>query len=411
MHHLHMQYLPTVEEQRWLTRYMRRLIENMGYEQFVLAPILEPSRKWFPERWDATIYDAHLITQRLMHYAGLDDLRFVIEGFIARDDLNTKSGDASGYFTGIRDGVAYFGLKQETMRDPEIAAGTMAHEVAHAWRTHHRERLEHIDDQEEILTDITTVYLGFGLLTTNDTYRFRSSGNSRVQQWGSSSYGYLPMQAMSFLLGMQLAARNREDEIDGVLEQLEPNQQRAVRETLEHFETLDIVDLLALPPRDTWPEPDREPHDIRLIEPDEKSAIEIEDVPDNPLRNQGQWVYRDRRDAAIGQTQRWIVGIPLLGMFAIFIAFILKVDNRILGIALGILAVILVIALIGGSHRIFVCSDTNCRHRLSGSDTICPGCAGHVAANADEALERNSETAEFIDCDDCEAEQPCARHA
>jgi hypothetical protein len=56
-----MQYLPNPDEQRWLVRYTRRMIENMGYEQFVLAPILEPSRKWFPVLFGAAMLGVMVI--------------------------------------------------------------------------------------------------------------------------------------------------------------------------------------------------------------------------------------------------------------------------------------------------------------------------------------------------------------
>lgn len=408
-----MQYLPNPDEQRWLTRYMRRLIENMGHEQFVLAPILEPSRKWFPEEWFASVYDAHLITQRLMHYAGLRDLRFRIEGYIATDIVDTESGDASGYFSGIHEGVAHFGLKQATLTDPEVAAGTMAHEVAHAWRHVHRDRLEpSTSDQEEVLTDITTVYLGFGVLTTNDTYRFRSEGDMRQQRWASSSYGYLPLQAMSFLLGMQLAARGRDEEISAIEAQLEPNQRRAVLETIDEFASQDILDLLALPPRETWAEPDTEPHDIALIEPDGRMAIEIVDPADNPQRNRGQYIYRSERDPSASMRSN---GLGLVILFAVSVVIVLAaaINGNMKATAIvGFLAFLLLIAFSSRKpQKEYFCSDGTCIHPLTLHDTICPGCAGTIAENAEDALERNSANVEFTECPDCEPELPCERHA
>lgn len=410
-----MQYLPNPDEQKWLTRYMRRLIENMGWEQFVLAPILVPSRRWFPEEWSDSIYDAHLVTQRLMHYAKLDTLDVVIEGFIEMHDAPTESGDASGYFTGIENDVAYFGLKQSTLADPEIAAGTMAHEVAHAWRTFHRDRLEPAaKDQEEILTDITTVYLGFGVLTTNDSYRFRSHGDMRRQSWGSSSYGYLPLQAMSFLLGMQLAARNRDEEIESITSQLEPNQKRAVLETLDVFAEEDILELLALPPRETWPEPDREPHEIDVHAPDETHAIEIPNPLENPLRNKGQYVYRSDvnvRGAAPGQR---LIG-ALFGslVIAVGIGALINGERRLIGIVILLFG--LMIVLMSSTAKMRepeqICGDADCHHPLTHHDAVCPGCGGTIAESAEDALERNAATVEYTECEECEPEHPCVKHA
>jgi hypothetical protein len=407
-----MQYLPNPEEQRWLARYTRRLIERMGHEQFVVAPILEPSRKWFPEDWFATIYDAHLVTQRLLHYAGIDNVRAVIEGYVETDIANTNTGDASGYFSGIRDGVAYFGLKQATLTDPEVAAGTMAHEVAHAWREFHRDKLESAHDQEELLTDITTVYLGFGILTTNDTHRFRSEGNSRQQRWATTSYGYLPLQAMSYLLGLQLAARNRDEEISSIEKQLEPNQRRAVLETLDALQNADVLDLLAIPSRETWPEPDQEPHEIQLIEPDATSAIEIETPEDNPQRNRGQYVYRDERNPR-ANTRPFT---PFVLIFGIVIGIVVLArgvegDQRAL-VMLFVGALIVGLFFVSRKRHVdFYCSDTSCRQLLTMEDSVCPGCQGTIAESSEDALERNSASSAFVDCEDCQPEHPCARHA
>jgi hypothetical protein len=54
---------------------------------------------------------------------------------------------------------ALFGFDVTRWGDPELLLGTMAHEVAHAYRRHHK--LEALDREiEERLTDLTAVMLG-----------------------------------------------------------------------------------------------------------------------------------------------------------------------------------------------------------------------------------------------------------
>jgi hypothetical protein len=70
----------------------------------------------------------------------------------------------------------------------------MGHEVAHAYRSHHRLQVDD-RDREELLTDLTTIYLGFGILSVNNSYRFRKSGSLEgslaYTRWSTSSSGYL----------------------------------------------------------------------------------------------------------------------------------------------------------------------------------------------------------------------------
>lgn len=82
--------------------------------------------------------------------------------------------------------------------------------MAHTWREVHG--LTTADrDIEERLTDLTTVYLGFGLLTTNGAYLYRAGGvyegTKAYTQWSHTRGGYLGPEAMSFLLAVQVKAR------------------------------------------------------------------------------------------------------------------------------------------------------------------------------------------------------------
>jgi hypothetical protein len=411
------QYLPDPEEQKWLIHYMRRLIERAGWQRFVRGPIFEPTRKWFPEPWSGTVRDAHIVTQRLLHYAGIGQLRPILDSYASIEGEEGERYDWAAYYSGIEGDRVKFAIRLATLADPEIAAGTMAHEVAHAWRTHHR-LVADSREREELLTDVTTVYLGFGVMTTNDTYRFRSSGNSRQQQWSQSRYGYLPLQAMSFLLGLQLAARNRDDEIRAVQKLLEPNQRRAVEETLEVLGATELLEELSLPPRDSWPEAESTPGAIAVYEPGPREAIEPP-VLDRTQRNRGIDVYRTYNvDPMV---------IALGGAIFLFGITIWLLESLTPELARNVKMVVLAVASLAGGTLAAVrlgktlCSDPSCRSLLSSAEVaVCPGCGGTVRGKAsprdlrriqEERFEREAAAMEFEDCEDCQPEVPCARHA
>ncbi|HVT02847.1 MAG TPA: hypothetical protein VHL58_05670, partial [Thermoanaerobaculia bacterium] len=138
-----MDSLPTPEERKWLGRYLRKLIERRGIDAFVAAPILEPTSKTFPDRWSGQLADVHRLTQRLMDAAGLAQLEILLTGV----DAGTQSRElwdagTAGWFAGIVDGRCNFGVHPSQLRDPEQAIGVMAHEVAHAYRTHYHLRAD-----------------------------------------------------------------------------------------------------------------------------------------------------------------------------------------------------------------------------------------------------------------------------
>ena len=411
-----MQYLPNDDEREWLIRYLRKLIERAGWERFVRAPILEPLRTWFPEKWSGSVRDAHLVTQRLMHYAGLGQLRVTLDSYESTDVAEETEGDAgterfdwAAYFTGIRDGRAHFGVQLEILDDPEKAAGTMAHEVAHAWRAQRKLVVDDAPDREELLTDITTVYLGFGIFTTNNTDRYRSEGTIDETRWSFSRVGYLPMQAMAFLLALQASARDDLQETAKIERHLEVNQLRAFREALDYFEGEDVLALLSLPPRHTWPEIERVPHAFEPYEPSASEAIEGEVEEDDPRRNSGRYIYRTERGAAGPSSYLKFMAV-LVG--AIGVIVVTQVEQE-LRMGAGIIFAIAFAFVVFLSYRYnsYVCSDTDCAHPLSREIAVCPGCGGMIAPNAEEALERNSGDATYVDCSECEPEMPCARHA
>lgn len=152
-----------------------------------------------------------------MQYAGLAQFEVELD-FYSQQRVSpgigtgpTRCSSAAAVFVGIVGNRCRFGINREQSQDAEHLVGVMSHEVAHAYRAHHRLVVPQAD-QEELLTDLTTVYLGFGILSTNNSFRYRSQGElhgSGVRTtWSTASTGYLPPQAFSFLLAAQLAVRD-----------------------------------------------------------------------------------------------------------------------------------------------------------------------------------------------------------
>jgi hypothetical protein len=196
---------------------LAELIRRAGAERFLCAPRLLPDHRSLPDRWTPTRRGVWRLTSRLMRYAGLGHLRtevFVVDAASPSGPLDTAHGDAlgragaAGLFFGIEDGVALFGVDVAQLSDVDSLVGTMAHEVSHAFRAHHQ-LVRSDPDIEEHLTDLTTVYLGFGVLTTNAAYLARSSslGVLRGHQWSVQRAGYLGPGALAALLATQSLAR------------------------------------------------------------------------------------------------------------------------------------------------------------------------------------------------------------
>lgn len=263
--------VPEPVDQEWLLDGLRDLAAAHGVAPLLRAPIVLPNDTYFPDRWSGDREGALTLTRRIMRYAQLQHLSVAlwVDAYAVRTGavevgLGTLGAHqregAAAWFAGIRRDVCLFGLDEGQLADAEGAAGVLAHEVAHAWRAHHVATVvdRAVDEQ---LTDVTTVFLGFGVLTANNTLRHRSRGRmvgaSAVHEWSRSQAGYLPPQAMSFLLAAQCIARGATPgERHEVARHLETTQAASFDAAWKEIARRhgDLSARLGLPPVAQWPD-------------------------------------------------------------------------------------------------------------------------------------------------------------
>jgi len=415
-----MELLPSREERSWLAQSLRDLIASRGIDAFVAKPLLEPSPASFPDRWSRRVADVHRLTQRLMHHAGLGDVAFTLSGFAGASsawDANT-----AGWYAGVDDeGRCSFGVHMKQLRDPESAVGVMAHEVAHAWREHHQLVVDD-RDQEEHLTDLTTIYLGFGILTTNNTDRYRSYGNARITAWSVSSAGYLTPQAMTWLLALQATARDRVKESRTIEKFLEPNQ-RACFDAAMHEMTIEpsYIHELGMPAPESWPQPERyAPIAVREPEEDEVDEPPVEEeAPLDPQRNAGRTVYRLKVQSVFLTLMLGLIPGAVVG--ALLGALLLNDSSD--AVMFTVFTVCILISEVFAWTQMWKarCSDESCKAPLKRGVAVCPGCGGTVGRTvrtprdlrrvSEEELDRRAADSDFEECADCKPEEPCSKHA
>ena len=165
--------LPPADEREHLLDALADLVDARGFEHFVSSPIVRPAVEFFPDAWTPDVHGVHRLAMRLLRNAGLDDLQVEVEifaeGEVPEGDPLVRSErhqGAAAWFAGIHDGVVLFGANVQQLGDPLGVTAAMAHETAHAFRCAHALEEEDLLTEEQ-LTDLTTVYLGFGVLTTN----------------------------------------------------------------------------------------------------------------------------------------------------------------------------------------------------------------------------------------------------
>lgn len=136
-----MECLPAPEQRTWLENALADLLRQSGMHTFVSMPLVEPTPRFFPDRWEHPLEGYDRATRRLMQYAGLSDLEVRVgiykdAGFESTRQ-NVVTTHVAGLFLGLKDHCAHFAFNRGVSSNLEDMVGVMAHEVAHAYRAHH----------------------------------------------------------------------------------------------------------------------------------------------------------------------------------------------------------------------------------------------------------------------------------
>lgn len=388
--------LPPAPERQWLLGQLADLVKTCGVAPLVTWPILLPTNDYFPDPWTPDALGVQRLCQRLLMYAGLGHLRTQVVAYknpvqgltqpTALGGYQTShfTEGAAGWFAGIEEGCCQFGIDINQLTQPEALIGTLCHEVAHAFRAHRH--LGHAAyATEERLTDITTTFLGFGLLTANSSYLHRSEGrhggNYATYGVTKSWSGYLQTSAMCFLLAVQAVVRRlSRAEVRKLTSQLETTQRSCFEASYELLADGPrwLSERLGVPEPAEWPAaPKLAELTQPLSEEGQPAPISIE-LPEKKI-NEGLPVFRvrDRKPDFTLMVLLVVVSITAL----------LAGGNLGLGMAT-------MVALLGGGHfvtlwrRRWECSEPGCEAFIPEGTKVCPGCGGDISGDLRDARDR-----------------------
>jgi hypothetical protein len=199
------------EEKAWIERRMVWLDEQFGRDRLLRFPVVLPTVEFFPDPYRGTEEDARAVHGRVCGYMGIDPGRVHL-GFYSEKEPDLGEGFRR---EGRRQGTA--GLHRggerpeiwiETSRldDPAALVATLAHELGHVHLLDDG-RLSHDEADHERLTDLLTVYFGFGVLRANAYLREKRTEGLRYTTWSLSRSGYLLAPAYGYALSLFTWAR------------------------------------------------------------------------------------------------------------------------------------------------------------------------------------------------------------
>jgi hypothetical protein len=158
----------------WVEDRLRWLSGQFGLHVLLERPVVLPTAEFFPDPWDGSARAVGRMFRRVCQYMGADSETLEVRLFDNRPAgppgaLGTLGGFAAGTWEQgdgpWRPGVVR--LERGSLDRPADLIGIMAHEIAHQ-RLLGEGRAEREAFDNELLTDLTAVYFGFGVFLANN---------------------------------------------------------------------------------------------------------------------------------------------------------------------------------------------------------------------------------------------------
>ncbi len=394
--------LPPLDDRRWLLEQLRGLVAARGAGPLTTALLVEPSPRFFPDRWGGGEASMRRLLLRLCAYAGLGELRVAVaiydaeparRGEVLGKPMARNGQELTVWLAGLVGGELRVGVEATAMMDPVTLVASAARVVTHAYRVVHG-LMPLTGDALDPKIDLTTVYLGFGLLTADAALRFTTRTNTGAVNSRRTPLrlGGLPPQALCYLLAAQVHVRGEgRAERQRIARGLQTNQAAFFRHAYAAIERMDppIATQLGVPAREQWPAPPSLAA-LTLAIPGDDDPAEPETRRDEDHgvlgMNVGKPVFMVDRSMAPRLGRVLFMGCLMLGGVASRMS---QGD----GVGMSSIAVIAVGLGLGGLGigRLFRdrrCSEPKCGGPLRPELRVCPRCQGDVVGTIKHPRER-----------------------
>jgi hypothetical protein len=214
----------TRDERDWVDQGFARLEEMLGRQRLLEARVILPNETDFPDRYDQTPSSGKRLFNRICTYLRVDPELIDLEMF---PDKTGELREIVPYWSGGSDGCAglYFhdpdeesggqrprmtiSLCDTLLKNPHALVATIAHELGHAILLGGDLMTPEIEDHEP-MTDLLTVFLGFGVFNANASAHFSQFTHAGRRGWSMQRLGCLSQPMYSYSLA-RFASERSED--------------------------------------------------------------------------------------------------------------------------------------------------------------------------------------------------------
>jgi hypothetical protein len=155
----------------WIDSRWRWLRDEFGVDAMLDSPTVLPTDEFFPEKYDGSEQAVRKLVERVCDYMRVEPSSVELQFFknANRPDLVNEQGHGIGEAIGTYhagDTRFVIRLEESIFDNPMQLVATVAHELAHI-RLLGEGRISRDAFDNELLTDLTTVFFGMGIFRAN----------------------------------------------------------------------------------------------------------------------------------------------------------------------------------------------------------------------------------------------------
>ncbi|MBO6661261.1 MAG: hypothetical protein JJ909_16590 [Roseivirga sp.] len=206
---------PTVtpEDKEWIEDAFLWLEEQYGREYLKTIRIIEPTKKIFDHEFNGTEEDAHFALSKCLGYMDIKSvdvklyffneapMTFEGEGaMITQQEEGHGSRDnfALGKYSETGPGSFEIGIERNQLKNVQSLISTIAHELSHLILLGEGR----LQENDEELTDLNCIALGFGIFIGNSIFDFRQWQGTTHNGWEAQRRGYIPEEVASYAMAL-----------------------------------------------------------------------------------------------------------------------------------------------------------------------------------------------------------------
>jgi hypothetical protein len=196
------------DQREWIEKSLQWLMTEFGADYFLRHQTVLPQESFFPDKYDGTEESVLKVVNRVCSYMDVNPDLVEVEFFIDQDDMASKyrlggsdnRSGAAGLYSGTSDKTKQkISINESVMKNSDKLVATVAHELGHVILLGGG-KISHEDEDQEYVTDLLTVFLGFGIFTANSTFQFSQWQDNSHFGWRASRQGYMSEEMFAYSL-------------------------------------------------------------------------------------------------------------------------------------------------------------------------------------------------------------------